>query len=1049
MRQNEGIGMTKQPERGNEIFERIYKQSPVGIAVLVADNGRLLYANAKFGRILGVCTEDLTGHTFAELLVGEGEPGPDDARIMEALKNPDEPLEFERRCRRRDGSSVWVSFHAAELDMDEEYLGRCVVVHALDMSNEHKSRQRLMESSEAYELMIDSTRELITQSTLDGYLLYASPSVKVMLGYEPEEMVGRHRSEFYRPDDAESAKGISSKEAQGQTFMRQVRHKDGRYLWFEMMFRMLPGQAGEADTVMGIGRDVTTRKMYEDILDEVQRLAHIGSWEWNLAEERIHYSEETMRIFEGELLQDESYPRSLLRVLHPADRTHLLDYTERMLRGEAESQVTYRVVLRNRIVKTIRSQYELWRGPSGETLRIIGMTQDVTQQATIDNLIRESEQRYKSLFDYNPSGVYAYDLEGRYVTVNASQERLTGYREDELIGLPIVELAVPEHRKRVDTGFEGVKRGEAQTYEVCLIRKDNSRIDVSVTNTPIIVDGRIVGAYGIASDITERKRHLAQIEKLSYEHTLILNSVSEGIFGMDLEGRLVFINPTGAEMLGCRPHEALSVLSLSQIQQTSQDGIQYDPYDSPLNHALRTGEAHQDSESIFWRKDGSSFLVSYRVTPLYDQGERKGAVVVFTDITGEREIIRAKESAERADRAKSEFLAIMSHELRTPMNGVVGMAALLGETELDESQRYYVDIITQSSENLMHILNEILDFSKIEAGKMTLNLEPMRVRHVLDQAMDLFSSRASEKGLMLTAEVAPSVPEVLIGDPAKFRQVLVNLISNAIKFTEEGGVVITIEPGFFHQPNALTLEVAVRDTGIGIPPEKQGLLFQSFSQIDPSINRKYGGTGLGLAICKKLVELMNGFIGVHSREGEGSNFHFTLPLSVPDPELLEVFDQPEERISLSTEFVIPDQPELPENQGEAMTDPAALVVLIAEDHPVNRRLLSEMLTRFGCACEAVTNGREAVEAAAHRHYDLIFMDMQMPEEEGFESAARIREQSGIGEPVIVAVTAFADRESRDRCRESGVQDFISKPLFAAEVESLIEKWKRRIARTGV
>lgn len=1054
MRQNEGIRMTKQPERDNKIFERIYKQSPVGIAVLVAENGRLLYANAKLGRILGFCEEDLTGRAFADLLAGEDEPGPDDVRIMEAIRCPDEPLEFERRCRRRDGSPVWVSFHASELEMEEEHPERWVVVHALDMTNEHKNRQRLMESSEAYELMMDSTRELITQSTFDGYLLYASPSVKTMLGYLPEEMVGRHRSDFYHPDDLEAARGLKRSDAQGQTFMRRVRHKDGRFLWFEMVFRILHGRAGEEDTIMGIGRDVTTRKMYEDMLDEVQRIAHIGSWEWNLAEERIHYSEETLRIFEGELLQDESYPRSLLRILHPADQAKLLDYTERMLRGEAEPYITYRVILRNRTVKTIRSQYELWRGPNGEALRIIGMTQDVTQQATIENLIRESEQRYKSLFDYNPSGVYAYDLEGRYVTVNAGQERLTGYREDELIGIPIVELALPEHRKRVNEGFEGVRRGEAQTYEVCLLRKDGSRIDVSVTNTPIIVDGRIVGAYGIASDITERKRHIAQIEKLSYEHTLILNSVSEGIFGMDLAGRLVFINPTGAEMLGFRPSEALNRLTLSQIQQTSQDGIRYDPHDSPLMHALRTGEAHQDSEGVFWRKDGSSFLVSYRVTPLYDQGERKGAVVVFTDITGEREIIRAKESAERADRAKSEFLAIMSHELRTPMNGVVGMAALLSETELDESQQYYVDIITQSSENLMHILNEILDFSKIEAGKMTVNPEPMQVRHVLDQAMDLFSSRASEKGLMLTAEVAPSVPEVLIGDPAKFRQILVNLISNAIKFTEEGGVAITIEPGFFHQPNALTLEVAVRDTGIGIPPEKQGLLFQSFSQIDPSINRKYGGTGLGLAICKKLVELMNGFIGVHSREGEGSNFHFTLPLSVPDKELPDAIGTQEDLRTLSpgpdsSRSERLDSPEVRAEQALPEASAGALVALIAEDHPVNRRLLGEMLTRFGCVCEAVTNGREAVQAVLRRRYDLIFMDMQMPGDDGFESAARIRELPGGDEPVIVAITAFADRESRERCRESGVQDFISKPLFAAEVESLIEKWKRRIARTGV
>ncbi|MEJ8302924.1 PAS domain S-box protein [Saccharibacillus sacchari] len=1040
--------MSKQPEQPTTIFERIYKQSPVGIAVLAVGRGHLLYANAKLGLILGCREEELIGLEFMALLHTEASPEPEraDERILKAIADPEDPLEFERQCRRKDGSAVWVSFHLAELDAADDQPGRCIIVHALDVTTEYKDRQQLMENSDAYEMLMDNTRELVTQSSMDGRLLYASPSVKTLLGYTTEEMVGHHRSEFYHPEEMHAMTNLSIEDAQGQTLMRRIRHKDGRYLWFETLFRILRGRLGEADTIMGIGRDVTTRKMYEDMLDEVQRIAHIGSWEWNLAEERIHYSEETLRIFEGELAQDESYPKSLLRILHPADQAHLLDYTERMLRGEAEPFITYRVILSDRTIKTIRSQYEVWKGPDGETLRIIGMTQDVTQQATIENLIRESEQRYKSLFDYNPSGVYAYDLEGRFVTVNAGQERLTGYSEMELIGLPIAELAVPEHRGRVESGFESVKRGEAQTYEVCLVRKDGSPIDVSVTNTPIIVDERIVGVYGIASDITERKRHLAQIEKLSYEHTLILNSVSEGIFGTDLDGRLVFINPPGAKMLGFRPNEAINGLDLSQIQQTSQDGIQYDPNDSPLMNALRTGKARQDAESVFWRKDGSSFLVSYRVTPLYDQGERKGAVVVFTDMTGEMEIIQAKESAERADRAKSEFLAIMSHELRTPMNGVIGMATLLGETELDESQHAYVDIIVQSSESLMHILNEVLDFSKIEAGKMVLSNEPMQIRHVLDQAIDLFSSRAAEKGLMLTASVAPSVPEVLVGDPDRVRQVLVNLVSNAIKFTDEGGVVVTIEPGFFHPHNVLTLEVAVRDTGIGIPPDKQGLLFQSFSQIDPSINRKYGGTGLGLAICKRLIDLMGGYIGVQSREGEGSNFHFTLPLHIPSEEPLEDSAGLEalgERLAqVSAHERFEESNVIPSVEGE-------LRALIAEDHPVNLRLLQEMLTKFGCVCDLARNGREAVEAVAARRYDLIFMDVQMPEMDGLEATARIRKLSKEEEPVIIAVTAFTDKENQERCREAGMQDFIGKPLFAEEVESLVEKWKRRIARTRV
>ncbi|MDO3412717.1 PAS domain S-box protein [Saccharibacillus sp. CPCC 101409] len=1047
--------MSKQPEHDNFIFERIYEQSPVGIAVLAVGRGRIVYANAKFGRIFGCEPDSLIGLECVSVLGGSDVCSRDanDERIVEALANPGAPQEFERRCRHEDGSFMWISFHMSKLDLGPGTDPGLIAVHALDVTGEHRQRRRLLENNEAFEIITRNTSELITQSALDGRLLYASPSVKTLIGYTPEEMVTRPRSEFYHSDDYEEVRRIPLEESLGRVHTRRIRHKDGRYLWFETIFQMIRGVDGEPDTIMGIGRDVTSRKMYEEMLDEVQRIAHIGSWEWNLAEEQIYYSEEMRRVFGGQLAEREDYPDSLQRVVHPEDRVRVDTHAQNLLRGEGEGESTllYRIVLPDRTVKTIRSQWETQRAQSGQVVRIIGMIQDVTQQATIENLIRESEQRYKSLFDYNPSGVYAYDLDGRYVTVNGSQEELTGYKEDELIGIPIAELAVPEHRDRVETGFESVKNGEAQTYEICLTRRSGERIDVSITNTPIIVDGRIVGAYGIASDITERKRHMAQIEKLSYEHTLILNSVSEGIFGTDLDGKVVFINPAGAEMLGYRPNEAIGGLNLTAVQQTGLDAMQYNVQDSPLFRALMTGESHQTSESIFWRKDGSSFLVSYRVTPLYDQGERKGAVVVFTDITGEREIIQAKESAERADRAKSEFLAVMSHELRTPMNGVIGMTTLLAETELDESQRAYVDIISQSSEGLMHILNEILDFSKIEAGKMTVNEEPMQVRMLLDQVLDLFLPRAAEKGLTLGGKVAPSVPEVLLGDPPKFRQVLVNLVSNAIKFTDAGGVSVVIEPGFFHQPRAMTLEVSVSDTGIGIAPDKQGLLFQSFSQIEPAISRKYGGTGLGLAICKKLVELMHGFIGVHSKEGEGSNFHFTLPLIVPEDELPESIGEKRELASPEPgESGISARKEArSEAKGGMYGSDGSLRVLIAEDHPVNRRLLEEMLVRIGCVCDQAYTGAEAVEAAGRADYDLIFIDVQMPQMEGLTAAAAIRKLAGgASAPVMIAVTAFAGREDYELCMQAGMQDFISKPLFVSEVESLVEKWRMRRERQG-
>ena|SRR5579875_124904 len=509
--------------------------------------------------------------------------------------------------------------------------------------------------------------------------------------------------------------------------------------------------------------------------------------------------------------------------------------------------------------------------------------------------------------------------------------------------------------------------------------------------------------------------------------------------------------------------------------------------------------------------------------------------------------LAARAAAEEAARVKSAFLATMSHEIRTPLNGVLGMTSLLQSTALSGEQREYVETIRTSAEALLDIVNDILDFSKIEAGKLELEIIACDIREAVDDVLELLAEAAQRKGIALAAVIDPAVPPVLRGDPGRLRQVLTNLVGNAVKFTEEGAVVVRVAPApAATDDQPLTLRFAVQDTGIGIPPELQPRLFQAFTQGDSSTTRRYGGTGLGLAICKQLVELMGGQIGLNSTPGHGSTFWFTVPFArepaeptadtdprplLGDRPLLVVDRHALRRAALVEQLVLwqarvtevafltadmpvdryaavlldvrgPDDPALglvragggppvialvdlgdqatvvaaraagaaacltrplrsaalartlvavvsgaaPLPEASAAGSPALAAVaharvLVAEDNAVNQRVVARLLERLGCAVDVVANGQEAVAAAARRPYDLILMDCQMPEMDGFAATAAIREREGATRHTpIVALTANALPSDRERCLAAGMDDYLPKPVRAEELAVVLRRW---------
>ena len=367
--------------------------------------------------------------------------------------------------------------------------------------------------------------------------------------------------------------------------------------------------------------------------------------------------------------------------------------------------------------------------------------------------------------------------------------------------------------------------------------------------------------------------------------------------------------------------------------------------------------------------------------------------------------------AESASHTKSQFLADMSHEIRTPMNAVLGMASMMEGTQLTAEQREFIEIIRTSGETLIDLINDILDFSKIEAGRVDLECIPLRPKNLVNETINLLRLKAEDRGLTLTGNVESAVPAVLAGDPTRIRQILINLVGNAIKFTHEGGISINVRLESAEDIK-VRLIFSVTDTGIGIPKDRIDRLFRPFSQVDASTTRNYGGTGLGLAISSRLSELMNGRMWVESTQGKGSTFFFTVELLPPPTEDVSTTESTDVHVNSSK------------------IDPSKVRLLLAEDNMINRKVETLLLKRAGYEPDFAENGKEVLEAFQKRDYDIVLMDMQMPVMDGVEATRKLRKMLARRKirPYIVALTASAGKPDQDRCIDAGMDAFLSKPI---------------------
>ncbi len=868
--------------KSEERFFKAFNASPMPMAI--SRDRQFIEVNNCFLNITGYARDEIIGREIDD--TGLFIYPSDMERIGRALREQGSVRDLELSMRMKTGEVRVVLYSAEIIELGGQ---RCLLAAAIDITDRKRAEDALRESEARLMMALDAAHMGTWEMDIaTGRLKWSGQQYK-MYGLPPGSFEGTTDAlfEIVHPEDREKISRSAAraiKEGVEHNPEYRIVRPDGTIRWMSVKGRVVRDDEGRAVRMVGIVQDITERKQAEDALRESEehlRMALDGAsmvtWDWDLLADRVEWSGQPHKLYGIAPGEAPANSESLLDLVHPEDRDALRQVVVRAFNEGTEYAGEYRVIWPDGNIRWLSARGEIFRDPEGRPLRTVGVVQDITERKRAEDALRASEEKYRDLVEDLQEIIYEVDDKGRITYISPAIETFSGYHPSEVIGRSFAEFVYPDDLPHTLESFQKNLMGNNEPNEFRVATRSGEIRWVQSSSKGVFADGRTMGVHGVIMDITERKR-------------------------------------------------------------------------------------------------------------------------------AEEELHRAKEAAEAASRAKSEFLANMSHEIRTPMNGLMGMLDLTLRTEMTARQKEFLHMARSSADSLLRLLNDILDFSRIEARKLELETTAFRLRSSLDEAMNSLSVQAHAKGLEKILDIDPDVPDALIGDIGRLNQVIGNLVSNAIKFTDRGEVAIRVETRS-QDEDQVCLEVSVSDTGIGISDDKKKIIFDAFTQADSSTTRQYGGTGLGLAISSHLVEMMRGVIWVKSEEGRGSAFYFTACFGL------------QKEIAAAVE---------PENL-------KGVRALVVDDNETNRRLLVAMLEDWGLRATAVADGTAALEqmrlvtetAAA---FQLVILDSRMPGIEGLETARQMKENKLLDGATILMLLSADQPAQIEQCREIGIEIRLRKPV---------------------